>query len=214
MWDWNRFQRIFMPLTKNPKIKNHPISLSAVVCRGHQGASGTGPRFGNTCEGGSIHAQDQVFIKKGFDFRNYLKAEPFWGTLNCYIGNDLDIDPLHYLHQRIANPGTHLKERQVDLQSVNWTIQLHAVKWHPNFPAENFSLLEGYIQNSGQNSGQNSEGRSYPCYVYYPDPSTKPNNPIPNTILEIIAPPLQFSNGSAYGQSVLLSFSYDAFRLL
>jgi len=174
------------------------IRIPAVVCLGHQGASGTGSNFGNTCAGGSVRAQDSEFIKKGFNFRDHLGCEPYWGTLNCYIGTRTDIDPLSYHQQVNAQLEKFSVDQQFDPSQVLWSVQLSAIKWHGHFPAENFFLLKGHIQTSNE--------KKYPCYVYYPDPSTKPNNFFPKTILEIVAPPIEFPGDIAYGQKVILIF--------
>lgn len=194
-------------LYQNDSFEEETISLKAIICKGHQGASGTGTNFGNTCEGGSIRAQLPFFYTG--DIAVHLGTEPFCGTLNCYIGklyidetDEQKFNPLTYIHEITKDPKKFNKDMEIDPAGMIWDHQLMQVKWHSNFPPENFFFLKGSVT---------VNNKTYPCYIYYPDPSTKPNNPIPVTVIEIIAPPISFPGENVYGQKVVLHFPKASF---
>ena len=100
--------------------------------------------------GGTIYAQKPLFLENGIDLSAYWN-----GTINA------SISPL-----------------SMTLHSPRVTV--NNVKWHEDYPAENFSFSDAQIV---------FDGHTYECLVYYPRPETKAafgSMPPPSTI-EVLA---------------------------
>ena len=74
------------------------------------------------------------------------------------------------------------------------------VKWHPGMPAETFSFARATLVR---------DGASFPAWIYWPHPETKPEHFQPRGVAEVIAPPVP---GLAYGDRVILETTPDQAR--
>ena len=55
------------------------------------------------------------------------------------------------------------------------------MRWHPEVPPEDFSFLDAAIA---------VDGAIYQALVYRPHPETKPAHHQPDTVVELLAPPI------------------------
>lgn len=113
--------------------------------------------------GGTLKMQSPFFQAFGLDLNAY-----FGGTLNVSIA------PLQY-------------------RVVAARLTLHAVKWHPTEPAEDFSFFDVRLLRDGEPP---VEG-----LVYYPHPDSKPTHFQQPAVLELLLP---FVDGLRYGTEIRL----------
>ena len=76
------------------------------------------------------------------------------------------------------------------------------VRWTRRIPAENFFLSPCFLVH---------RSRSYPGYLYIPDPKTKPGQPPPSGIVEVLTSRLAKLR---YGQGIQLRYAKAAVRLI
>lgn len=76
------------------------------------------------------------------------------------------------------------------------------VAWTDCFPPENFFLSRAELE---------ANGRVHRVFLYVPDPATKPDHPAAPDGVELLA---QFIPDLAYGDSVILRWPANRFRLL
>ena len=172
------------------------MEIDALICRGHRAASGTAASAGAAYKGGTLRCQHPFFLRCGLNLSEQLKAEPYWGTLNCYIGQSR-IDPVRYTDYARQHRGLVSQDTKLNPVATRWDIKLRDITWHATEKAENFFFLKGHIR----------YGRiTKPCYVYFPNPIGQRDMFHLLTVLEIIAPPLPFKQERTYGEKVTLDF--------
>lgn len=116
-------------------------------------------------EKGTIEMQLPFFRDRGLDLSPY-----FWGTLNVNLAPKV-------------------------WQLVKPQYTLPNIKWHPDYPAEDFSFTPCQVSYQNQ---------TYSGLVYYPHPETKIGHFQDPSVIEIIALPIPEIK---YGDRVVLAFN-------
>ena len=178
------------------------MQIDAIICKGRQAASGIKP--GWTMSAGTIELQHRLWLRRGFDLRDYLGGEPHWGSLNCYIGGRRRIDPLTYTGRTRQQRGTLRQDLQLDPRATRWDVKLRNIDWAHSGEPEHFYLLKGAIV---------WHRRAHPGWLYFPKAVTPPNRFHLPTVLEIVAPKLDFGSRPVYCSRVTLCFPDHKLKL-